>query len=383
MLLSALIVWGGWTLWAMSGRGYQHLLAPLELSPQLGSWRVLEGEGFLVEGGFTITRPGLRGRVRIAVELPEMLDAERFYKIEVHAGDYLPHALMLGWSRSETFQSVGSLPVENIDDKTGELLLGAANEWRDGIYFLDLEQQGFSSGQWTLQSIRLHYHPLDFYQSQRLIWRSFLPPGGWVQRNPHFIWPADERLRISPVLSIAMWIALSVVMMLVMGLARSRQILAWCGLPVLIGWLILDVRWQAELLHKAHQTYTAFAGKSINERFSSDIDGEFFDFLHELRSRHERDEFDRVFAFSTQEFWRKRARYHLSTWRVREAASVALTPALSGQLRSGDLILLLDAPEVIIDSDSDTANLTTLDGQALLTGQLLLQRREWAAVRIL
>ena len=273
--------------------------------------------------------------------------------------------------------------MDNIDDKTGEVPLGVATEWRDGIYFLALEQQGFSSGQWTLQSIRLHYQPLDFYQSQHLLWKSFLPPGGWVQTNPHFIWPSDERPRISPVLSVAMWIVLSVVLMLLMGLARSRRVLVWVGLPVLLGWLLLDLRWQAELLHKGHKTYTAFAGKSINERFSSDIDGQFFDFLHELRSRHERDEFDRVFAFSTLEFWRKRARYHLSTWQVREAASVELTPTLSRQLRSGDLVLLLDAPEVLISGDSGTVTLKTLDGQSLLTGQLLLQRREWAAVKIM
>ena len=383
MVLAAVLLWAGWTVWGLTGSTlHERLLAPLVLTPELGAWQLVEGSGELLETGFAIQRPGRRGRLNLAIELPESVDARRFSRIEVQALDQLPSTLTLSWSLSQTFQPIGDRPVALLDTTAGMVELDGERHWRDGIYFLSIDQAGFNSGPWILQSITLHQADAGFAQLQKALWQSLVPSDPWAQRNPHALWPLNALLSVSPVLAITLWAALSMILMLVMGLQRSERLSLWISLPLLIGWLILDVRWQLELNHKVRQTQASFAGQSALERYAGDIDGALFGFLNDLRSNHPRQAFDRVFAFSSSEFPRKRARYHLATWAVREAPASLLTPALSAQLRPGDLILLLDAPEVRTEVDADRVRLSTLDGQFLLTGELLAHRREWWAIKV-
>lgn len=384
MALAALLLWLGWTAWALSGSALQQRwLAPIELTPELGAWRMAVGAGEVTERGFTITWPGPLGNAIVAIELPDALEAARFSRVEVHAVERLPGSLTLGWSTSQTFRQTSTQIIQRLDEATGITVLDGNRHWKDDIYFLSIEQMGFTSGPWTLQSLTLHQELREFSQLQRLLWSSLFPADPWAQRNPHFIWPLNAPLPISPVAALAIWALLSVLLMWLMGVGRAKQRLVWLLMPMLIGWLLLDLRWQVELAYKARDTYRTFAELSAEERFGNDLDGHLFEFLQRLRSAHERSEFERVFAFSEFEFLRKRARYHLATWAVRESPVSALTPGLSAQLRPGDLVLLLDAPEVLVDIDEDVVRITSLDGEPLFTGQLLKHQREWLALIVL
>ena len=384
MVLAAVLLWLGWTAWALSvDTAQQRWVAPIELTPELGAWRMAAGTGEFTEEGLRITRPATMGNVVVAIELRDRLDTGRFYRVEIQAVERLPDYLALGWSTSPTFRQAGTQTIERQDETTGVAMLAGNRFWRDDIYFLSLEHTGLVGGPWTVRSVTLHQERPGFSQLQRHLWTSLFPAESWTQRNPHFVWPLDARLPVSPVAAIAAWAALSAGLMWLGGLGRGQQRSFWLLVPLLIGWLVLDMRWQVELTHKARHTFDSFAGLTASERFSEDFDGLLFDFLDALRSDHERAAFERVFAFSNFEFLRKRARYHLATWAVREAPASALTPGLIAQFRSGDLLLLLDVPELDTEISGEVVRVKALDGQMLLQGQLLSHEREWIALKVL
>jgi hypothetical protein len=81
----------------------------------------------------------------------------------------------------------------------------------------------------------------------------------------------------------------------------------------LLGWLLLDLRWQWELNQRLGQTVARFAGKEMTERRLADLDGDFYRFLLEVRRRLPEKPV-RLFIVSNDPsgFLAGRARYHLS-----------------------------------------------------------------------
>ncbi|MFW6340564.1 MAG: hypothetical protein ACOC0Q_06820, partial [Wenzhouxiangella sp.] len=387
LLASAMVLWGGWTAWAMTEAGSRQLIAPRVLAPDEASWRMVEGQGQLTDQGFHVMAPGQRGRALLAVELPIGLAAADFERIDLRFRSGVPGQLALGWSRTRQFQPDLTMAPTTTGQSSATFGVASEATWRDPIYFLAVEQLGFIDGPWTLESMVLQPAPISFARAQRILLDSLLVQAPWVQRNPHFLWPMDPVARVSPVLAAALWIALTGLLLWLVGLRRRRWHLAWLALPVLIGWLLLDLRWQVELIHKAHATVASFAGQGPDERFAADLDGELFEFLQNLRRDHPRSDFKRVYAFSEVEFWRKRARYHLAAWDVRPAATERLQPALAAQFRPGDLILLLRAGGISLVPADDAAGaerivLTGPDGDALLVGELVERQSDWLAIRM-
>lgn len=384
MALAGGLMWLGWMAWVLSDSILgQTWLNPIELKPESGAWQTVIGAGGITDAGFTLTQPGPLGDVKLVIELPDRLEARQFSKVEVRAVERLPDLLGLGWSTSEMLRQISVEPILRLDQVRGVAVLVDNPHWRDGVYFLSIEQAGFADGPWTVQSLYLHREPPEFSELCALIREALFTSDQWVQRNPNSFRPADATLRVSPVLAVAIWVLISFGFMLLLGIRARRTGAVLLMLPVLIGWLLLDLRWQAELIHKAHHTYSTFAAVPASKRFSFDIDGALFDFLDRLKNEHGREEFNRVFAFSEFEFLRKRARFHMASWAVREAPASALTPAVANLLTTGDLILLLDTPEIRIKVLDDQVILSSLDGQALLGGQLILSQREWLALRVL
>jgi len=104
MVLAAVLLWLGWTAWALSAdTAQQRWVAPIELTPELGAWRMAAGIGEFTEEGLRITRPATMGNVVVAIELRDRLDTGRFYRVEIQAVERLPDYLALGWSTRRLF----------------------------------------------------------------------------------------------------------------------------------------------------------------------------------------------------------------------------------------------------------------------------------------
>ena len=386
----AVVLWVGWSAWALTSTGSRQLVPPLVIEPDASSWRMAEGAGQLVEAGFEVTAPGPRGRTVLAVELPAGMRGRDFDAVELRFAGPPPQSLSMGWSRRASFQPTGWTPMDAIEGDSIRLALHDQPRWPGSVYWLAIEQIGFTGGAWQLESIRVHFAPLDWRRSQRLLLDSVFIREGWLQRNPAVIWTPYSVPRISPVLGVALWSALSALLLwLLLPHIRARALVC-LAVPVALGWLALDLRWQVELGYKARSTIAAFAAHPPDQRFAHDIDGAMYEFLASLRAAYPRSEFERIFAFSDTEFWRKRARYHLAAWAVRAAPAAQLNPAFAQHLRSGDLLLLLETPGLSLAQSEEgdepvPANRVEVrsgSGQLIVVGERILESGDWVAVRV-
>ena len=387
MVAAMVLVWGSLGVWAVTDFGSRQLMPPRVIAPDASRWRLAEGQGGLTDEGFRVHAPGRFGRVDLRVELPDKLPAEEYDRVRLRFSGAVPDRLALGWSRQRSLQPGLSVPMEATDSNIAEVHLASQQDWHGELYWLAIEQLGFSSGPWTLAAIELPLTATGFMGFQKHWWRSLRVTRPWQTARINSIAPSGSHAVASPVLVMAFWVVLA--LMLWWGFSRrARHLAPWAAL-VLVGfaWLALDVRWQFELAHKANLTRMAFAGQLPAERLARDMDGELHTFLQRLHAQHPRSAFQKVFAVGEEDYWRKRARYHLASWGVRPLAASALTDSVISSLQSGDLLLLLDAPDInvrVISSSGgvEQVELRVRGQESRLLGERLLRQSGWSAVRI-
>lgn len=108
----------------------------------------------------------------------------------------------------------------------------------------------------------------------------------------------------------------------------------------LAAWLILDVRWQWNLLRQVGVTYAQYAGKSWRERHLAAEDGPLFAFIEKARAKLPPavEPAPRVFMVADAHYFRDRGAYHLYPYNVYFDPWRNTMPPVSA-LRPGDYLI--------------------------------------------
>ncbi len=171
-----------------------------------------------------------------------------------------------------------------------------------------------------------------------LLWHQWTVFEPWHGYSEHLIMGgAGELLGPAPVA--ALWVMLSVlVYVAVGGLRRGRRQLMPFMLLFMGGWLLLDMRWQWNLVQQLEQTVASMAGKTRSEKLRH-YDGELYSFVHEAEQRLPRRPV-RVFLLSSDPggYAAGRARYYLAPYNVYKFLR---EPPPSRLTRPGDYLLVL------------------------------------------
>ncbi len=106
----------------------------------------------------------------------------------------------------------------------------------------------------------------------------------------------------------------------------------------LLGWAVIDARWQLNLLRQLDMTRAQYAGKSWEDKRLAAEDGELFAFMREAKAKIG-DKPAHVYVFSDQEFDRVRGAYHLYPKNVSvQPRRQSLLPAAT--YKAGDVLVL-------------------------------------------
>lgn len=357
MTLAAVALWGGFSAWVLTGDNYQRIYPELHLMPDPVEWRLIEGTGALNESGFLIHEPGLRARFLLAVSLPFPIDAQTYSHLAVKVSenrDYLP--LSLSWSRARTFMPVPGVPMDPGDDGWFEMQLTGLPGWQEQIHFLAIENFGALNEPLLIESILLHERRPDFLALQARLLGDWLSPHPWHQRSAHNTRSSLYEVLVSPLIAAVSWISLSTLLFLLMSWRRALESLPWLALPILIGWLALDLRWQMDLFLKASNTWRDLGSLSLEQKRLAGPDADLVEFLNELPDLGASPFTGRVFVFGRSEYWRTRARYHLVPLSVRIRSDESWNRPLATAVEAGDVIILLDAPLLqVAPSDQEGA----------------------------
>jgi len=108
----------------------------------------------------------------------------------------------------------------------------------------------------------------------------------------------------------------------------------------LAAWLVLDARWQWNLLRQVRATYEQYAGKSWRERHLAAEDGSLFAFIEKVRAKLPPvvEPTARVFMVADANYFRGRGAYHLYPYNVYFDPLQNTMPP-SSALRSGDYLV--------------------------------------------
>ncbi len=196
----------------------------------------------------------------------------------------------------------------------GTIDLATEPHWQGRIAAIGLTVRGAFSSPVTVRQLELRPAPLTVGELWRWAMNEWSVFEDWSQRSINYASGAPLDALFPPVLIVALWIGLSATLYAGFNPPRRRPggaLLPYAAL-FLLGWLLLDLRWQWELRERLERSEARFAGKDMTERRLADLDGEFYRFLLEVRRRLPEKPV-RLFIVSQDPagFLAGRARYHL------------------------------------------------------------------------
>ena len=167
------------------------------------------------------------------------------------------------------------------------------------------------------------------------------------------------------------------------GLARWRSRLFGPSLGTVVAgffigaWLVLDARWQINLLRQADITHEQYAGKSWRERHLAAEDGPLFAFIEKVRAKLPAPPL-RVFMVADAHYFRDRGAYHLYPYNVYFDPWRNSMPPPSA-VRPGDYIVVYQRKGVQYDAAQQSLR---WDGLAPVGAELVLVEAGSALFRI-
>lgn len=305
-----------------------------------GELQVVAGQGQPTPTGLAIRQPGPQGVAVVQAPVQRMVRAALYSHLSWRVRGLEPdRRLHLAWvtlaeprkSRELTLPPAGP-------DGIGELDLRAEPHWQGRIAALGLIVPGPLSQPLLLDRLELRPASLTFGDLLRWAWEEWTSFEDWSQRSINYTAGAPLDALFPPVLMVALWVGFGGLLYALLDPPRRRKLTPYAAL-FLLGWLVLDLRWQWDLRLRLEQTVERFAGKNEEERRLAALDGDLYRFLLEVRQRlPERSVRLFIVSADPQGFQAGRARYHLLPHNG--YAGFSRVPH-AGEARAGDYVLIL------------------------------------------
>lgn len=319
--------------------GLEEVAPPLVLTG--AALQIASGQGEATPAGLVIRQPG-------ANQLTSVQAAARMVRASIYRqlswqveGLEAGRPLRLIWNTLDQPDMVREMILPAVGPEGAKVDLSAQPHWRGRIAVMGLVVAGPLNQPLVVHRLELRPPALGMAELLRLAineWKAF---EDWSQRSINFTAGAPLDALFPPVLMVALWIGFSAACWTIAH-PPQRGITPWWPYAAffVVGWLVLDARWQWDLNQRLMQTATRFAGKEGEARELAGLDGEFYRFIREVRQhlpvRPER----RVFIVSAKPsgFLAGRARYHLLP---HNGFAGFFQPPHPGTARQGDHVLLL------------------------------------------
>lgn len=207
---------------------------------------------------------------------------------------------LLQWSLVGLHPELKAVFLWQTADDNPKRWYAAALPWSgDGPQVLSLAQYGAWQGTITTFEIALYGRlqkpvvveqlelmPMSVSALLKSLWTEWTAFAGWSDRSINFVSRGPSRAFIQPVPAVAAWVGLA--LMLYMGWTGLRDS-QWdwrvASAVFLIGWMVLDARWQLNLWRQLQETYHRYAGKTWEEKHLAAEDGDLFRFISEVKQR--------------------------------------------------------------------------------------------------
>lgn len=335
---------------------YHHKdFVPPEVQPKVWqghSLQLMAGEGARVEEGLEVRALSASGQAIISSgKIALATEKYPFLQYQVQ-GIHPEMDPVFFWRRAAERGKVISLPLRWKGEGHAMMRLGHHPGWQGtivefGVAFRKMPSEPVVIKEFTFKS-------LSAISLLAMVWFEWTTFEGWSQRSINFIESGPANVLVPPTLAAAAWVGLSLFLYGLWGFFRGRH---WdwpvVGIVFLLGWMVMDFRWQAGLWHQLQQTYDRYGGKGWEEKHLAAEDGFLFKFITEIKT-HLPSLPQRVFlvtakSLAEDHYTRLRVRYHLLPYNVHDYGT-----RLPNQdhAQAGDYLLILGAtPEFTFDPE--------------------------------
>lgn len=188
----------------------------------------------------------------------------------------------------------------------------------------------------------------------------------WQGTSINFVDGEAIDKNVPPVLAIAAIILLALLLNLILSIAKIIPLnVVMIGGIILLGWSMLDVRWQTNLFQQLGLTHQQFAGKTWEDKHLATEGGALFDFMKKVKAKLPAAN-SRILYFSDDTYSRRKGAYYLYPHNV--LALNDLPPA--SKIKTGDYIALFAKKSVQYDRSHQL--LMWGDGQSIKVDLLFL-----------
>jgi hypothetical protein len=277
--------------------------------------------------------------------------AEAYARVEwqIETNEQHPAELTLLWATREQPGRTFSKSIDWHGERSVRVTPTANEGWRGSIIGVGLAVRGPSTAPLALRGVTLAGNSLvTGLKDLATQWLTFYPFRGITITLP-FDEEREQTLPLVPATAIA--IVLAVGALAFVGRKRTPRLdarVVWT--LVLVGWLVVDLRWQGNLGWQLRETARRYAGKSVEEKYLALDDRELYTLIRDVRAVLPPPP-ARVLFLADDYALRTRGSYFFYPHNVyHDLARVDAPPAPSPeQLRAGDYIVLFLTRQLAYD----------------------------------
>ena len=332
-----------------------------DLVPVQGAGR-REGTSFVLEA------PGAEGVAVLTAKLAPF-QASDFSRVEWTIDSAQPAEMLFVWRTREQPRRNYSKRVQWLVSGVAPLDLTASDGWQGTIMGVALLVRSNLPVPLRVGSMRIVSHSasataIEIFRQ----WATHIALRGY---SIGFPFDAERAHDLTALTAVALAEALAIAAYLALarwrGWRRDRRVL-W-GI-FLGGWLLLDLRWQANLWSEVGERARRFAGKTPEEKHLAAEDAPLFALIEKIKTGLPATP-ARIILYCDNAFLCARAAFFLYPQNVYRAVHRGVAPPSPDELRSGDYVLLIYSRALGYDRERQLA--VWRDGRSRPAEEILLQ----------
>jgi hypothetical protein len=152
----------------------------------------------------------------------------------------------------------------------------------------------------------------------QLAWKAWITFEEWSQQSINFLHGGDFRQVVALPLLMVAWLVLTLLFMWLFQRFgtnhESRSMLTIAVMLFLVSWMLLDIRWATNNLKQISLSLDSYLQKDEQQRLSSELDGEIYQYVQRLKSTLLGNQNARILIVGDEnaiDYYTSRAKYHL------------------------------------------------------------------------
>ncbi len=301
------------------------------------SFSLARGVGRVEGGALLVQETGVDG-IAIAAYQSHGVRAQDYPQLKFNISSTAsPPEVLLLWRTADNPGATFTRRLQWQGNQIASIPMAQEPDWQGEIIGLAVVIRGAMSAPLVIQSMTLQ--PINAATVLTDLadgWLRFEP---WHGGSINFIYGGSQDA-ILPAVSAAGLVMLLAVFIYFIWTKWRHQVFNPGVIAALVAltWLLVDLRWQANLFTQLAQTRERYAGKNWLEKHRAAEDGDLFDFVQAIKTKLGPRP-SRVLVFSDFDYFRGRAAYHLYPHNVYyQIKDATLPPAQT--IRAGEYLVL-------------------------------------------